>query len=172
MHPRLEHLYTDLEKQREKLLTPLRELKNEKLNHHLSEKWSINQIIAHLIAAERLSVMYLNKKMQGAETAEDTGLAEDIKMLLLIASQRLPMKFKVPKVVLENTSQERDFKKLELEWISVRADLKKTLNSVKATHLKRKIYKHVRAGMLNIQHAVKFLREHVGHHIPQIKKQL
>ncbi len=87
-----------------------------------------------------------------------------------MASQRLPLKFKAPKVVVDQTSKETDFNKLTEEWDKVRGELKGLLDRIEDRHLKRKIYKHVRVGMLNIQHALKFLGEHVGHHAPQIKR--
>lgn len=170
MEPTLQKLYTKIEEQRKVLLVSLNNLSNEKLNAHAVGKWSINQIIAHLITAENLSIQYLNKKILGINEVEDTGLTEELKMLLLVASQRMPLKFKAPKVVVDQTSKGTDFNKLVEEWNKTRSELKKILERIEVKHLKRKIYKHVRMGMMNIQHALKFLREHVGHHAPQIKR--
>lgn len=161
-----------MERQRQELLHLLHTVAPEKLNRSSNNKWSVNQILAHLIAAERLSVSYLNKKIQGIEAAADTGLTEELKMLILKISQRLPLKFKAPKVVVENTPTETSFEKLQEEWTTVRLELKLVLERVEDRHIKRKIYRHVRAGMLNVQHALQFLKEHVGHHSPQIRKQL
>ena len=170
MHPRLKNLFESIESQRQSLLLSLREFPREKLNRQPKGKWSINQIIAHLISAERLSVQYLNKKILGVNEADDTGFAEEVKMLLLIASQRLPFKFKAPKIVVDQTSTETDFNKLMEEWDQTRAALRHTLDQIEERQLKRKIYRHVRMGMMNIQHALKFFREHVIHHTPQIKQ--
>jgi len=170
MVPRLERLYSVIEQQRHNLLASLKNLSNEQLNAHPPTKWSINQIIAHLITAEALSVRYLNKKILGINEANDSSLVEELKMILLVASQRLPLKFKAPNVIVEQTSSETDIKKLSDEWIKTRVELKNILDRIENKHLKRKIYKHVRVGMLNIQHALKFFLEHVNHHTPQIKK--
>jgi hypothetical protein len=172
MNRKLQELFLTIETQRQSLLLSLRSQDHENLNEHPEGKWSVNQIIAHLISAERLSVNYLTKKIKGVETAADTGFAEELKMVLLKLSQRLPLKFKAPKIVMENTLQENDFHKLEKEWNSVRADLEKILEQVEDRHIRRKIYRHVRVGMINIQHGLQFFKEHVGHHIPQIKKLL
>ncbi len=172
MHPRLEYLFESIETQRQKLLLSLSQFPQEKLNEHPEGKWSVNQIIAHLISAERLSVSYLAKKIHGVETANDTGLVEELKMFLLKISQRLPMKFKAPKIVVENTLVETDLKKLQEEWDKARTELKKILEQVEDHHVRRKIYRHVRVGMINIQHGLQFFREHVIHHKPQIKKLL
>ena len=169
MNARFQKLYHEIETQRKQLLLSLRPLSHERLNSHPEGKWSINQIIAHLITAERLSVNYLNKKMQGINEAKDSGLVEELKMILLIVSQRLPLKFKAPKVVVDQTVKETDIHNLIREWDKVRAALKNILEGMEDHHVKRKIYRHVVAGMLNIQQALKFLYEHVRHHTPQVK---
>jgi hypothetical protein len=169
MNPRLQKLYSEIETQREMLLLSLHHLSYEKLNDHPQGKWSINQIIAHLISAENLSVQYVKKKILGVNEVKDTGFFEELKMVLLVSSQRLPLKFKAPKVVVEKTSNETNLTKLAEEWEKSRLDLKNILEQLEDRHLQRKIYKHVRVGMLNIQHALKFFREHVRHHAPQVK---
>jgi len=169
MNSQLENLYDKIEEQRKSLLLSLSTLSQGKLNERLRGKWSINQIIAHLITAENLSIRYLNKKILGINEAKDSGLLEELKMLLLIVSQRLPLKFKAPKVVVDHTSKETDLNKLVGEWDKTREELKNLLDRMEDHHLKRKIYRHVAVGMLNIQHTLIFMKEHVGHHLPQIK---
>lgn len=172
MNTKLRQLYDSLESQRIKLIDSLKNLPLEKLNQQPEGKWSINQIIAHLITAEKMSVMYLTKKIQGVNEVENSGFFQELKMLGLIVSQRLPFKFKAPKVVVENTSASTDLKQLEQEWNSVRKEMETLLEKIKDDEVKRMIYKHVRAGKLNIQHALIFFREHIIHHQPQIKKLL
>jgi len=63
MNSRLQSLFDTIETQRHILLSSLRNLPSEKLNYHSVNKWSINEIISHLIAAEKLSLQYISKKM-------------------------------------------------------------------------------------------------------------
>lgn len=142
----------------------------EKLNHSQPGRWSINQIIAHLIAGEKLSVAYLQKKILAINEVDNTGIYEEIKMIGLIISQRLPLKFRAPRVVVENTTQTTDLSLLVKEWDSVREELRQLLEKVNDDQINRRIYKHVRAGKLNIQHALIFFREHIIHHYPQLKR--
>jgi len=172
MNSRLQSLFDSIEKQRHLLLSTLKNLPSEKLNSHLPNKWSINQIIAHLISAEQLSVRYINKKMLGINQAADTGFYEELKMILLQISQRLPFKFKAPKKVMENTFSESDITGLIEQWDSVRSELKDILEKIEDHQIRREVYRHVTVGLLNIQHALKFFGEHVNHHAPQIKRQL
>jgi len=170
MNQQLHKLYHKIELQRNQLLQSLQTLPGEKLNYHLSGKWSINQIIAHLITAENLSIQYLNKKILGINEVKDSGFVEELKMVLLVASQRMPLlKFKAPKFVVERTPGETEINKLADEWDKTRAELKNILDHLPDQYLNRKIYKHVRVGMLNIQHALKFFHEHIAHHTPQVK---
>jgi len=172
MDPHLQYLFNKIELQRAALLTSLKEISNDKLNAHLPGKWSINQIMAHLISAEDLSILYLNKKILGINEVKDSGLIEELKMILLIISQRLPLKFTAPKIVIDRTLSETDLNKLITEWDKTRLELKNTLDRIESRHIRRKIHRHVRVGMLNIQHTLKFIGEHVGHHSPQIKNLL
>lgn len=170
MNKILERQLTALEVQRNELFTSLRSLPTEKMNSHSEGRWSINQIIAHLIAAEKLSVAYLQKKILAMNEVKNSGIYEEVKMIGLIISQRLPFKFKAPRVVVENTTQTTDIALLEKEWSATREDLRQLLEKVADDQINRMIYKHVRAGQLNIQHALIFFREHIIHHHPQIKR--
>lgn len=172
MHPRLAHSFQRIEIQKQRLLGQVSMLSIEQLNQiNAPGKWSVNQILAHLIAAEQVSVAYIKKKIQGIDSTGDSGIAEELKMLILKLSQRAPgLKFKAPPHVVETTRSYPDLKTLIEDWQKTREDFRQLLETVKEQHLKRKIYKHVSVGYLNINHAVLFFGEHVTHHTPQIKK--
>lgn len=172
MNRALLQLFEKLEVQRTSLLGEIKQLSPDILNKHLPGKWSISQILAHLITAERLSISYLNKKMQGIQTVGNTGLWEEIKTLTLKVSQRLPLKFKAPKLVVENTPAFDSVEQIEIAWTKTRNELKELLSRIADDQIKRKIYKHPIAGKLNIHQALRFFGEHIIHHQPQIKKLL
>ena len=172
MNTKLQQIFDSLENQRNQLFTSLNSLTAEKLNQPPPSGWSINQVIAHLITAERLSIAYLHKKIQAINEVDNTGLVEELKMIVLILSQRLPFKFKAPKVVVENTKPTTSLQELEKEWTAVRNELKGLLEKFGDDQVKRKIYKHVVAGKLNIQQTLLFFREHIIHHQQQIKRLL
>jgi len=174
MHEPLQHLFREIERQRQTVLTSLRHLSNEQLNRVASPgTWSIAEIVSHLITAERMSVQYMQKKIHGLEQVSDTGIWEEAKSLLLIISQRLPgIKFKAPQRIVESTVQFKELAALEKEWETVRHELQALLETFPSARLKRKIYRHPFAGYLNIWHGLIFLREHTIHHTPQIKRLL
>lgn len=162
--------FTQLELLKDNLLKELHSLPVEKLNSAPAGKWSIAQIVAHLITAERLSIQYMQKKIQGVEQAGDSGIVEELKLIVLIISQRLPFRFKAPKMVKELTPTLSSLPELTAEWDRVRTDLKQLLEKIPDHLVKRKIYKHVVAGKLNSRQAVLFFREHLIHHLPQIQR--
>ncbi len=172
MNTRLAELFNTLETQRAELLSLVKAISVETISKRPPDKWSIAQVISHLIASEQLSVRYLNKKILGIDTAPKTGATEELKMIVLKISQRLPFKFKAPKVVVESTPVYESLEQLTEAWNNTRADLKTVLEKFQDTQINRKVYKHPFAGMLNIQQTLVFFREHIFHHTPQIKNLL
>jgi hypothetical protein len=169
MHASFEKLFTELELQRMQTLNSVGHLGSEQLNRSLAKgKWSIAQILNHLITAEKLSLQYVKKKVQGIETVPNTGLWEEIKMIMLVASQRMPgLKFKAPRVVIETATGHTDLIAITKEWDGVRHEFKQLLETIPDEYVNRRVYRHVRAGYLNLKHALRFFREHVIHHTPK-----
>jgi hypothetical protein len=172
MNPKLNSQLDKLEQLSTRIIKYLEGKSPEQLHHHPPGKWSLAQVFAHLIASEQLSIQYLKKKIQAIETQPDTGMLEELKMLALIISQRLPFKFKAPKVVVDNTPTFNNVAEIVAAWNQTRTELKDLLNQFSNNHLTRKIYKHPVAGKLNIVQAMRFFQEHIIHHTPQIKRLL
>jgi uncharacterized damage-inducible protein DinB len=172
LNTQLAQLFGTLENQRIELLHVLNTISPEAARSHPPGKWSVAQVISHLIASEQLSVGYLNKKILGIETAPKTGFPEQLKMIVLIISQRLPLKFKAPTVIVQNTPNYENIEQLKMAWGKTRNDLKAVLEKFDDNQINRKVFKHPVAGMLNIQQALRFFREHIIHHTPQIKNLL
>ena len=174
MKEQLGRLYDDLELQRRKLFDSVSGLRTDQLiRPSIPGKWSVSEILSHLLTAERMSVQYIQKKVLGIEQAADSGLWEEFKMILFILSQRLPgLKFKAPKRVVENTRIINDLPTLKKEWDAVRIELNNLLRQIPDNRIKRKILKHVRVGYINIIHTLIFFREHMLHHTPQIRSQI
>lgn len=172
MNTQLQQLFNSLEAQRQQLLDRAKNTTDSFNRSPGNNKWSVHQILAHLVGAEKLSVQYLTKKIQGIDEAEDSGWVESLKMIVLKASQRLPLKFTAPKPVVASTASYESLEALTADWDNVRAELKKLLEQVKNDQVKRKIFKHVLVGKLNIQQALQFLSEHIAHHLPQVNRLL
>jgi uncharacterized damage-inducible protein DinB len=172
VNSKLHELFDQLERQRLSLLNEIREIAEGQINHSRNKKWSVSQIAGHLITAERLSLSYMTKKINAIQEVGNTGMLGELKLLLFIASQRLPLKYKAPKNLSEQPKSYPDFKSLELDWNESRQQLEEFLEKFPSEGLKRKIYRHPVMGRCNIVHALVFFREHIIHHYPQIKRQL
>jgi uncharacterized damage-inducible protein DinB len=172
MNTKLQRLYDQLEAEKQSILSSINNLSHEQLHFSPKGRWSVAQILSHIISSEQLSIKYLNKKMLGIQQLNNSGLVEEMQMIVLIVSQRLPFKFKAPKVVVDSTTHYESLESLVTAWGEVRNELRIVLERFKETELKKKIFKHPIAGMLNILQAVRFMREHLIHHTPQIKNLL
>jgi uncharacterized damage-inducible protein DinB len=173
MNRALEKIYTVLEVQRSDLFNQLQGCTPAQLQSKPSpSSWSVLQILTHLYASEKLSFNYIKKKSLGIQTVGNAGLRQLMLMPILKISQRLPLRFKAPKVVVENTPEPLTLEQLIDQWSLLRLELKVHLENVSDGNLKKLVYKHPFAGRLSLPQAMQFFAEHINHHQPQIKKAL
>jgi uncharacterized damage-inducible protein DinB len=172
VNPLLASLFQTLELQQKDLIAELEQLPNEHLNRSVNKKWSISQVAGHLIQAERMSIGYMSKKINAIKDVGNTGLWGEVKLWVFIISQRLPLKYKAPKNLGEKPPSYSDFSALEKDWNEARQALKAFLETVPDWGLRKKIYRHPVMGRCSVVHCLKFFREHIIHHYPQIKRQL
>jgi hypothetical protein len=171
MHRKLLQIFELAESERTAILNLTAALPEGKFFHRSApEKWSVSQILYHIMLSERLSLIYMKKKSQGIDTAGDSGIIEELKFIALKVSQRLPLKFKAPDVLSGKEPLALSHAEIVAQWASVRKDLMAFSETIPDKYIKRKIYKHPFAGKLNIIQAAAFIREHVNHHLPQIKR--
>jgi uncharacterized damage-inducible protein DinB len=170
----LKNIYEELENQRVEVLNQVKLLSTEQLNRVPSPgKWSISQILTHILIAEQLSVRYMKKKALGIDELENSGIIASIRIGLLRFSQRIPaIKYKAPQVVVANTPQAYPMNELSTRWEAHRKELLEFLNSIADKNVRKLVYKHPFAGRLNTKQALVFFREHINHHWPQIKRLL
>jgi uncharacterized damage-inducible protein DinB len=163
-----------LEQQRAEIVELIKNLPKEKFNHSPAEgKWSISQILTHILTAEGLSIGYMKKKAKGIAQLQDAGVLAEMRFLLLKISQRIPsLKFKAPRLVVENTPPALPKQQLLQQWEAQRNDLKTFLEGIDEKYSRRVIFKHPVAGRFSASQAVAFFREHIIHHLPQIKRLL
>lgn len=172
MNAALENIFEQLESQRTKTLESIKHLTDVQLNRSPSPgKWSMAQIFSHMIAAERLSLGYVQKKMLGIQALSDSGFLEEVKINVLKISQRIPgIKFRAPQRVVENTVVHQDFDTIKKEWDTVRHDWMVMLGKINNGQARKLVYRHPMVGYLNIRQCMIFFREHIIHHTPQIKR--
>jgi uncharacterized damage-inducible protein DinB len=168
----IEKQFTKLEAQREDLLRRVESSSASVLNSKPGGKWSVLEILTHILTAEQLSQAYLKKKLQGIESLPEAGLSSRIRSGLLTISQRLPLKYKAPRRVVENTPEGLPLDEIRKRWDSSRQEYRELLEGFTAATVSKAVYKHPRAGYLNVLQMITFYRDHIVHHRPQILSRL
>ena len=172
LDPNFQKTYDKLERQREQILSVIKNLPEDVYRNSPSGKWSVAQIVTHLFTAERLSIGYMKKKSLGIETLKNSGVKQVLVLGILKISQRIPFRYKAPRVIVENTPEAFSVEESITQWNKSRSDLKIFLEGIRKEHSRRLIFKHPIAGMLNAEQAMRFMYEHINHHLPQIKRLL
>jgi uncharacterized damage-inducible protein DinB len=163
----LQKQYLILEDKRKKLYDLLEELDEEQLNFRPAEdKWSITQIIFHLVKAEQLTVISINKEMRNADNHK-AGISAFIRSSLLKYALMSSLKFKAP-AIMGNIPKEYDINELKTKWVTVRNKLDTALGEVDTKLGKKYLFTHPYAGKLNIYQTMDFLVNHFNHHNRQI----
>jgi hypothetical protein len=170
MNSQLLHGFNLLEKSKADILKLLSPVDEGKFNKGRENKWSLGQILIHIITSEKLALQYMRKKSLGIDALEDSGFIEPLKLALLKISQRLPIKYKAPEGIREKTPEPASKEELFQAWTNARSELKEFLESIHEKNINRKIFKHPIAGMFNVIQGIAFLREHLLHHKPQFLK--
>ncbi|MBX0331682.1 DinB family protein [Pontibacter sp. HSC-14F20] len=169
MNPLLESRYLKLEESRNRLVGELEGLDEELLNRATpTGKWSINQIVAHLIQVEQLTNSYIQRKLQ-EDKLESASLAHTFRSLLLRVALHSGMKFKAPDAVAKVPAY-ASLNSLRIQWDAARYQLEDTLTELPQQQLDKCVFRHPYAGMLTIGQTLDFLQDHFSHHARQISR--
>ena len=161
--------YLILEANRNELFNLLEKLDEKQLNYRPAEdKWSITQIVFHLVKAEQLSVISINKEMKKT-TQQKAGISALVRASLLKYSLKSSLKFKAPPI-LGKMPESYDINELKTKWVTIRNKLNIALGEVNIDAGNKYMFTHPYAGRLNIHQTMDFLVEHFNHHYRQIKK--
>lgn len=170
MEAQLQKLFNDLETQRFQLLAYVSTIDSAKLNLiPAAGKWSINQIIYHLILAEELSYKSIKAKVLTDTNFEKIGFKHQLRVLLLRLFLRSSKKFKAP-LAVSDLPDNLILSELSIKWNQSRQNLKELLESLPENLRNKSIFKHPVAGKLSIYGGLNFFHEHVRRHHNQILK--
>lgn len=134
-------------------------------------KWSILQVVEHLVGAEESSLQYLQRK-QYAALQSKSFLPAGIRAFLLSIALRSPVKFKAPKAIELYPTNTNKPEELLKRWEQVRKEYKVYLEQVPATVEGKPLFRHPRAGALTLAQMLVFMAEHLDHHQRQVKELL
>jgi DNA gyrase/topoisomerase IV subunit A len=166
----LHHKFILLEEERTELFTKLEKLDGRILNYKpAADKWSIVQIVFHLVKTEKLVVISINRELKNIDTSKKLGMKERLSALLLNTALKTNFKFKAPEIV-RNVPVEYDINELITKWITVRNNLKQALEKLNSDSINKFVFEHPYSGKLDAVQTLNFLHNHFNHHLKQIEK--
>ena len=170
MAPPIERRLERIERDWERLFDSVARMDDARLNRPPAEaKWSIAQILSHLLQSEDLALRYLNKKSQAGAGMEKVRLASWWRLTALVVALRSPLRVRAPAVVatvpehrgLDDLLEER--KELRESWRAFIAGYPDEL-------LDRACYRHPYAGRLSLDQCLITTQEHLTHHAKQVAR--
>lgn len=170
MDSKLESGFNKLENSRLQLFAKLEKKDESELNFHPGkDKWSMIQVMHHLIITEQLSIGYINKKLTYRTNIKKSGFGAAIRFFALKSMLRTPFRFKAPKIVSE-VPDNGNFNQVKDQWDQTRKELRELLDNLPEEFLNKNIFKHAIAGKMNICQTLCFMEEHFKHHVKQIDR--
>ena len=166
---KIQSYFESLEKKRYELFEELEKINNQKLNLKPNpDKWSIIQVMHHLIKSEQLSVIYIKRKISNKSLLENSNIKSKINAFALKWGLNLPLKFKAPTNVSDVPDLDT-FENVKLKWDKVRNSFSSIINDTSTEVLTKNIFRHPIAGRMNMIGTIEFFDSHFKHHHKQIK---
>lgn len=160
--------FSKIETLKKSILNSVEEYSNNQLNYKpANDKWSLAQVISHLITSEQRSLAYIKKKILAGTENPDSGLYQKMKLILLKFALKLPVKYKAPYVVA-SVPDSASYENLVNDWNQVRNEMKDVLDGLPNEFFNKQLFKHPSIGKISILHFLEFLESHITHHILQI----
>lgn len=165
-----QRLFLQLEEQRSKFLDVYSRLTPLQLRFKPEpESWNLLQVLRHIVTAEKQSIIYIQRRIERNKKLTKAGLGSTLRYLILKIAMILPIKFKAPKIA-EVREENQDLDLMKEEWVSIRTELKQILDETDENILASTVYKHPRAGLLNMNQALGFMKDHIEHHLKQVNR--
>lgn len=163
-------LIEEMELRRNGLFAQLRKMDIDVLNKRPKEgKWSILEIVAHLVISEEMSVSYSLYKLKKNKPLPSVNFINAIKSAILNKVLLWNIPYKAPSAVHPDPNSPYSIDELEERWSKARADLG-SIAEFPLEQLKRGVLKHPYAGYLNYKQMLQFMSAHYAHHLTQINR--
>lgn len=133
-------------------------------------QWSAAQVVHHLLVTETAIIGQVEKKL-GQAAAGRPSLTDSLQALLVRVALRLPgVRVRAPRGVgeLTETTAIGPLPALRAEWAAARRRLERLLHELPGSHLHQSVFRHPRAGQMNIDQTLTFILDHVLHHQQQL----
>ena len=169
MDSRLQRQFEQMEAVRESVFDMLKFYSPDQLAFKPApDKWSVIQVLQHLLISEQGTYQYLTRKNQ-AESLPDAGWGAGVRSRLLKVGLLSPLRFKVPKQLTQPPGGQ-PFEVLMRDWREVREALREFAAALPRERLKSAIFRHPFVGYLTLSQTFDFIDKHVRHHRRQIRR--
>jgi hypothetical protein len=133
----------------------------------MPDKWSIPEIVEHLVLSERGvfgDVTTLGQRKPRARTLKDRTLYW---VVMTILRFDIPVKVPSPAMIPDGT---RGMDQLWAEWETSHAALRAWVNASDASVLREPLFSHPVAGPMTITESLRMLEVHLDRHVRQIHR--
>ena len=161
----------NLEKSKEDLIHLIAKNDHQYISSRKNGKWSPLEQCYHLHMAEMLSRKYCEKKLSFNPELKDAGYKNSLRLWLLQLIEYLPLKFKAPTAVGQQSFPENlNLDMVTMEWSHQREQLGRFLENLDPSYVDKEIYKQPMVGRLTIGGMLKFFQFHIDRHRSHIKR--
>lgn len=168
IQPQVEKLFGELEKSRSKLLEYLSLFPYDQLTKPPArDKWSVVQILHHLVIVEAGTMAYIQKKILAPDKVPNVKFSSRIRMIGLKVSLMSNMKFKAPSV-LQVPDNSMTVETLSQQWEITRGKFYTLLEGLPEDLSRKGIFNHPLVGRIDANDTLRFIKWHYEHHLRQI----
>ncbi len=161
--------FEELEKSRIALFNQLDSLSEQEINFKNDpSKWSVVQIIFHLVKSEQLTVIAFSRNLEKTEKLRNSGIMGFFRHISLSIALKSSFRFKAPRM-LSNMPDKYDIQELKNKWNTIRNNFSEALEKLPEPIVNKATFKHPLAGWLNSNQMLDFLNNHFDHHKRQIQ---
>lgn len=160
-----------LQENRNVLFIELGSVSIERLELSPNNAWSVAQVFYHLNTAEKLSILYVKKKMQGGKALPSPGILQGIKLWYAGVRFKSGRKYKAPRV-LGDVPSHVSYPGIVAEWDKTRKDLEELLKNFPPDLFAKSVFKQPAIGYLNLVQMLQFMNMHADKHYRQIRVRL
>ncbi len=154
------------------LLKVLKDYSERTLNKRPAEdKWSVLQVMNHLILVEGYGKAYVEKKLSFNPELKKAGLGGTWRKFMMNTVVKFPFKVNAPAPVSgDNLPEESSFWETAKKWKQQREELRIFLETLPVEHFNKELYKHPLAGKMSLYGLMDFNVAHFKRHLKQINK--
>jgi hypothetical protein len=170
MPAKLEAALQAFDESRRALLDELELLSAETLGAKpFAGKWSILEIVEHLVLAEREVLQNLPEPSQMVELRRSLKTHFTYPMVMMVLMCRIPVKAPSSGMIPRGTSSLADLRR---QWDQSQQWLRSYVDGLDRQGVDRAVFQHPVAGPLSVTQAVRMGRVHVATHTRQIRRLL